>query len=234
MIRRFPVFLLLLLLTQIWVHADSPAPSLARSALLEDNIIYLRINHINSGLPSEINAADENLTGTNRIIGTVLDLRASQGDDASVLKSTTDVFAAEKLPLTILVNNDTQGTATALATKLRELRLGLIFGNPTLGLKPDITIPVDPKNEKTFLVNPYAATNTNEVSSPAATNDISSYVDHMSEAQLVNQRRKDGADDDNLPPIPRAEPPRPVIHDPVLARAVDLIKGLAVIRAARS
>ena len=31
-----------------------------------------------------------------------------------------------------------------------------------------------------------------------------------------------------------AGPPKPVIHDPVLARAVDLIKGLAVVRAPHS
>jgi hypothetical protein len=109
----------------------------------------------------------------------------------------------------------------------------LIFGSPTLGLKPDITVAIDTNNEKTFLNDPYAALSTNQTSLLIGTNDIMPYVDHTSEAQLVDERRKDGADDDTTPPAPRAEPPRPVIHDPVLARAVDLIKGLAVIRAAR-
>jgi hypothetical protein len=233
MIRRFCVFLALLLAAQPISPAFAASMSLARSALLEDSIVYLRVGHISSGLADEISSAGDTLPGTNRIIGTVLDLRDASGDDVTVLKSTSDVLAAKKLPLTILVNSDTQGTATALASKLRQSRLGLIFGSPTLGLKPDITVAIDTNNEKTFLNDPYAALSTNQTSLLIGTNDIMPYVDHTSEAQLVDERRKDGADDDTTPPAPRAEPPRPVIHDPVLARAVDLIKGLAVIRAAR-
>jgi hypothetical protein len=233
MIRPFFAFLTLLLLAQTVSPASAASMSLARSALLEDNIVYLRVGHISSGLADEISSAGDTLTGTNKIIGTVLDLREASGDDVTVLKSTSDVLAARKLPLTILVNNDTQGTATALASKLRQSRLGLIFGSATLGLKPDITVTVDSNSEKTFLNNPYSGLSTNETNLLIGTNDFMPYVDHTSEAQLVDERRKDGADDDNLPPAPRAEPPHPVINDPVLARAVDLIKGLAVIRAAR-
>ena len=235
MIRRFFVCLTVLLLAQAMASASAASMSLARSALLEDNIVYLRLGHISSGLADEISSAGDTLTGTNKIIGTVLDLREASGDDVTVLKSTSDILASRKLPLTILVNNDTQGTATALASKLRQSRLGLIFGTATLGLKPDITVTSDASSEKTFLIDPYASprTGTNDTSLLAATNDIMPFIDHTSEAQLVDERRKDGADDDNTPPAPRAEPPHPVIHDPVLARAVDLIKGLAVIRAAR-
>jgi hypothetical protein len=51
-----------------------------------------------------------------------------------------------------------------------------------------------------------------------------------SEAQLVRERSKDGDADDNFAPTLRAAPPQPVIRDPALARAVDLIEGLAVVR----
>ena len=54
-----------------------------------------------------------------------------------------------------------------------------------------------------------------------------------SEADLVRQKIKDGDEDESIPPHV-AEPQQPFIRDPVLARAVDLIKGLAVVRQWRS
>ena len=46
----------------------------------------------------------------------------------------------------------------------------------------------------------------------------------------VRERRKDGAEGEESAPTVRAVPPRPVIRDPVLARAGDLIKALAIVR----
>ncbi len=58
------------------------------------------------------------------------------------------------------------------------------------------------------------------------------FIDHTSEADLVREKIKDGEqDEDSEPPRP-AEPQKPYIHDPVLARAVDLIKALAVMQPA--
>jgi hypothetical protein len=53
----------------------------------------------------------------------------------------------------------------------------------------------------------------------------------MSEAELVRNHVKDG-EDDEIQPTTRTEPP-PVIRDPALARAVDLLKALAIVRPAR-
>jgi hypothetical protein len=36
--------------------------------------------------------------------------------------------------------------------------------------------------------------------------------------------------DEDLPFVRNAEPEKPIIRDPALARAVDLLKGLAVVR----
>jgi hypothetical protein len=47
-------------------------------------------------------------------------------------------------------------------------------------------------------------------------------------------RKGDGSDgDEDSAPARAAEPQKPVIRDPVLARAVDLIKGLAIVRESR-
>ena len=76
----------------------------------------------------------------------------------------------------------------------------------------------------------YDVVATNDAVSLAATNDLLPFVDHLSEADLVRQKVKDGEDDEDAEPAERPTPPKPVIRDPVLARAVDLLKGLAVVR----
>ena len=129
-------------------------------------------------------------------------------------------------------------------------------------VQPDIAVTVAAGDERVFFDNPYqtiATGNTN--SSPAGSNFLA-FVDHTSEADLVRQKQKDGktmgtsefhARDSDLPgprlnrrpggdddsdedsaPERAAGPQKPAIHDPVLARAVDLIKGLAIIRESHS
>ena len=57
----------------------------------------------------------------------------------------------------------------------------------------------------------------------------------MTEAELVRQRRaaNEGTALSNLPPAAVTEAPAKVVRDPVLGRALDLIKGLAVLQPAR-
>jgi hypothetical protein len=78
--------------------------------------------------------------------------------------------------------------------------------------------------------NPYAAAVPDDTNSPAATNNLLPFVDHTSEADLVRAKIKDGDENESLPTPRQTEPPKPFIRDPVLARAVDLIKGLAIVR----
>jgi hypothetical protein len=58
------------------------------------------------------------------------------------------------------------------------------------------------------------------------------FVDHTSEAELVRKRIKDGDDEGDVA-TPRAEPLQPVIRDPALARAADLLKALAALHPAQ-
>ncbi len=234
MTQRFFRLLILalagLLVAPVFSRADMTGMALAKSGLLESNVEYLRVSHVAAGLPDEIGAANRALPATNKIAGTVLDLRFADGDDAAAVTATARLFAAKKLPLAILVNGQTRGAAVVLATTLRESRSGLIFGSAPAAVKPDISIEETPADEKKFFANPYAAPATNEVATLPGTNDFLPWVDHTSEADLVRAKIKDGDEFEYPPPPHAAGPQKPVIRDPVLARAVDLIKGLAIVR----
>ena len=225
-----------LLAAQISSRADATDAALAKSAVLEGNVAYLRVGQVGKNLADEIRAAQGALAVSNKIAGTVLDLRFANGDDFDSAKETADLFASKKLPLAILVNDQTRGAAAALAADLREKRVGLVFGSATQGTKtagpiqPDIAIKAGLDDERALMENPYAAPARNDTNSPAATNSLLPFVDHTSEADLVRAKIKDGDEFEPVSAERASEPQKPFIRDPVLARAVDLIKGLAIAR----
>jgi hypothetical protein len=229
-----------LLAVQISSRADTTDTALAKSAVLESNVAYLRVGQVKKNLADEIYAAQTALAVSNKVAGTVLDLRFAGGDDFDSALATADWFAAKKSPLAILVNGQTRGAAAALAADLREKRAGLVFGSATQAipltgqpLQPDIVVAVYPQDERVLMENPYAATD--ETNAEPSTNSLLPSVDHTTEADLVRARIKDGDQGESSISPARTDAPQPqVIRDPVLARAVDLIKGLAVVRASRS
>jgi hypothetical protein len=197
---------------------------------LENNVAYLRVGTVGKNLAEEIQSVQNTLAATNTIAGTVLDLRFADGDDLAAAKAAADLFAAKKIPLAILVNGETRGAAVTLAADLREARDGLVFGGAARDLKPDITVTAKTEDEKKFLENPYAALAQGETNSSTTTNNFSPFIDHTSETDLVREKIKDGDEDEDSAPSRPVEPQKPFIHDPVLARAVDLIKALAIVR----
>jgi hypothetical protein len=121
---------------------------------------------------------------------------------------------------------------------------------PSSGLRPDIAVAVGADQERALWDNPYGTLAQNAGPAQAASNRFLPFIDHTSEADLVRQKQKDlkslnvpptasraGNDDsdsdDDSAPSPAAVPQKPVLRDPVLARGVDLVKGLAVVREAR-
>ena len=54
------------------------------------------------------------------------------------------------------------------------------------------------------------------------------------EADLIRTRRDGQSLDGELPLSRGVEPEKPLLRDPALTRAVDLLKGLAVVRATRN
>jgi len=264
-------------------------PELSKSAVLESNVVYLRVAQVGNGLADQLAAAYYRLTATNQIAGVALDLRFANGNDYAAAVAAADLFVTKKMPLlkwdnevekshpapklipgplAVLVNGETRGAAEALAAVLREADAGLIIGNPTAGLalttrdfplkngerlriatkpvklgdgatitrvSPDIAVTVSLDDERAYLKNPYATLAQNDQAVAIGTNDFQTFVDHTSEADLVRQKLKDGEDQGAVAPAPARSQsrPKPVIEDPVLARALDLIKGLAIVRESR-
>jgi len=197
-------------------------------SLLETNVLRVRVNQLTENFAAQLRAT----TPTNAVIGKILDLRAAAGE-TGLATAAADCFSQKNMPLVILVDGQTGGAAVALASSLRTAGTSLIIGSASEKIQPDITVPVPAGDEATFLKNPYAPAATNPAPALALTNDLLPYVDHTSEADLVRKRIKDGEDENDASNSPRAEPVQPVIRDPMLARAVDLLKALAILHPAR-
>lgn len=110
------------------------------------------------------------------------------------------------------------------------------------GLKPDIAVETSLADERAYLEDPYrilhppapAKNDSSTTSNRASTNQPAHRP--TNEAELVRERRAgetlDDDSDEMSPQIIAApeEPAPPVIADTALARALDLLKGLAVIQ----
>jgi hypothetical protein len=194
-------------------------------SVLEHGVLCVRASRVPENITEQIRAA----ASTNRLSGTVLDLRFADG----AATNAADYFIRQKLPLVILVNGQTRGAAATLASELRVSAAAILIGstNPPGKISPDITVAAGTDDEKKFQENPYAPPLANPTGAFSATNNLLTIVDHTSEAELVRKRLKDG-DADGAGATPRSAPAQPVIRDPALARAVDLLKALAVLKPA--
>jgi hypothetical protein len=125
--------------------------------LLENNVAYLRVGEVGKDLAEEIQSAQNALAATNKIAGTVLDLRFADGDDLDSEKAAAGFVRVKKMPLAILVNGETRDAAAKLAADLREERGGIDFWRRTGqgNSKPDIAVAVKADDEKMFLENPF-------------------------------------------------------------------------------
>ena len=106
-------------------------------------------------------------------------------------------------------------------------------------LTPDIQVDVSPEDERAYFVDAYkmlqrpggAMIGTN-ITSLSVTNRARR---RLNEAELVRMLRDGETPEDELPgPIRDPEQAKRVITDPALARAIDLLKALAVVRHTRS
>jgi len=114
---------------------------------------------------------------------------------------------------------------------------------PGTGLKPDIAVEVSARDEQAYYGNAFrqltnsqaagyaALTPTNR---GAATNRPTRRT-VFNEAELVRERRESLSPFETAVPEKReAEPEKPMIHDPAVARALDLLKGLAIVHQSHS
>ncbi len=98
------------------------------------------------------------------------------------------------------------------------------------GLTPDIRVTVPPADEKAFFANAYYA-----VPRPAGGNSATNEQEQpmLNEAELVRLHREGLDPEDPDAPLldsRPATPKRPTVTDPALARGLDLLKALAVVR----
>lgn len=207
----------------ISVLAEDATPS---ASVLETNVLLIRATN----LAPDFSARLSSLQSSNKMVGTILDLRFADGKSGA--EPAGEFFSTLKTPLFILVNGQTRGAAADLATHLRAAGKCLVIGstNSPGKISPDIAVNASAADEKKFQENPFARPTADKSSAVPATNDFLPFIDHTSEAELVRQRVKDGDQDDSKTP----RPPAPqVIRDPALARAMDLFKALAVFNPAK-
>jgi hypothetical protein len=211
---------ILILAASLSAWADEPSLT---ASLPENDVLCLRATRV----PEDLAKAIEVAKPTNDFSGLVLDLRFADGDKDV---STENFPAGKNVPLVVLVNSQTRGTAADLAAKLRSESRAVLIGstNVTGKITPDIRVAVTAEQEKNFLESPFAKPAGDHNS---AISDLLPLIDHTSEAELVRRRVKDG--DDAVADAPRNEPAQPVLRDPELARAVDLLKALAVLHKSR-
>jgi C-terminal processing protease CtpA/Prc len=113
------------------------------------------------------------------------------------------------------------------------------------GVKPDIEVTVDVEDERTYLADPFKELESTSMAAAtlSGTNAAANGTNTLrrrgpSEADLVRARRE-GTSLEFTQFVAEmsadgTEPGKPVVRDPVLARAMDLIKGLAVVRQFRT
>jgi hypothetical protein len=213
--------------------------------LVDSNLVCVRPGDVSENFIGSISSV--RLAG--KPAGTILDLRFA-GGDAGAIDPALKFFSVKKTPLVILVNGQTRDGAEELAARLRAVRAGILIGSTNSPEKifPDIAVNVGTNDEKKFLENPYEITYTNGSSAAVTyaftnadgritkttvpkelTQDLLPLVDHTTEADLVRKKVKDGEDAGEADLTPRPAPAQPVLRDPALARAADLLKALAAL-----
>lgn len=134
----------------------------------------------------------------------------------------------------LLKNGDRLRIATA------PVQLGDGSAMPEQGLKPDIAVAVRPDEERGYYEDAFKAPERTDlmagsslaVSNQGAGTNRTGRRIRLNEAELVRERRE-GISEADVTVMRDREPEKPVVQDPALARALDLLRGLALVRQAR-
>ena len=109
------------------------------------------------------------------------------------------------------------------------------------GVQPDIAVNVSADDERIYFADAFSTISRVPASVTVTTNDPGITVSNrlsrrtrFNEAELVRERRE-GPNQESASESRRdREPEKPTVSDPVLSRALDLLKGLAVVRQYKS
>jgi hypothetical protein len=147
-------------------------------------------------------------------------------------KTAGQAMVAQEFPLK---NGDRLRIATA------PIQLGDGSALSAQGLKPDIAVEVSPEDERAYYVDAFKVTDSTNLQASAAgsttgtgngTNRLARRP-RYNEAELVRERRE-GVSEADVTAMRGREPDQPMMQDPALARALDLLRGLALVRQPRS
>lgn len=151
------------ILTTLWpkvqlLDSTSSTRQLPVVRRLHDRYIQLHLPRLEAGASEQAMLALGSLTPTNMPCGVVLDLRFTDGWDyneagaflglfvknaklrlawssgtVEITPSTPSTNRLNELPIVVLMNSKTSGAAEALADAIRDLRRGILVGQPTAG-----------------------------------------------------------------------------------------------------
>ncbi len=106
------------------------------------------------------------------------------------------------------------------------------------GIKPDIQVDVPPAEERVYFNDPFKELSGGPQPQTAAAAASGAGPRarrlRMNEAELVRERRSGALSEVDTNSVDRGEVDKPTVQDPVLARALDFLKGLSVIRQTHS
>jgi hypothetical protein len=127
----------------------------------------------------------------------------------------------------------TLSTGQSLQVAVAPVQLGDAKAISTNGVAPDIDVAVSADEEKAYYADPYTPIASATAANGGSTNlSATAHVPkrtRVTEADLVREKHGDPGSDEAAAPK-RIEPETPQIQDPALARAIDLLKGLALVR----
>jgi len=164
---------------------------------------------------AQTSGAAEALAAVLREAGVGLILGAQTAGQASIFKE----FALQNgLRLRVAVGQVSLGAGKGL----------------TGGVAPDIAIASSLEDQRAYLLDPYKVLHPPETAKTSIAANPVADLPRLNETELIREH-KSGEEADEAP-VSRnldAPPLGPVMADPVLARALDLLKGLAVVEPAR-
>lgn len=126
------------------------------------------------------------------------------------------------------VKNDFKlSNGQTLRVVVAPVQLGNAKAIPSTGVVPDIEVLVKLDDERAFHADPFANSAAAQTNSTATTR---ARRVRPSESDLVRQKRGEGDVESLMTARAIAEPETLLVQDPALSRAIDLLKGLAVVR----
>lgn len=243
------------------VEAPLNGSGIKKTTVYDDAYLYVQLAEVSAGTAAQVK---ETFNANGKSKGVVLDLRFGAGTNATAAAEVADLFIkgretllqigerkvgaspgndAIALPVAVLVNSRTTGSAEVLAAILKENKVGLTFGTPTPGtnsfgeeiliknrplnaVRPDILAEVAAEEEMMYLGDPYkeitTVTNATEVSV------LPPVRRRINEAELIRNRNLEELE------ATAGERPEPrAIRDPVLARGLDFLKAVNLLQVKR-